>query len=183
MSPGDGSLKKWSVWLVLLAVLGLCLSGFLYLRKIPDAVTVAVEEVTLGLSTEGPAGDSALSHLARAIQSEVRVNVRLSVENPTFVPATVENLTWVVIVGGVEVGTGTGGEAPQELSRGVRVIDTESRIPVSRLAYLAVRGQGVQVDVQGTATIGVLGFSVEREFRADVASVLKGGTLQEILKQ
>ena len=175
---------------VIALCVGVCIAAlfgaaYLFLRRIPGEITLEVREVRLGVEHAGRQGDdSLLGHLAKAVTSEVRADVQIAVDNPSVLPAVVENLHWVVAIGGVEVGRGgvRAGTDEQEIAAGgISYIETETRIPVTRLAHLAVRGRGTDVRIWGQAVVRVMGFSVVQDFEADGAQVLRGGSLDQLL--
>ena len=162
--------------------------GFYFVRQAPSQVQIRVAEVRFSYddgSDGAPVDDSVVGRLARAVRSEVIVDTFIEVESDLPVSATIQNVSWTVVVGGVNVGSGTTPPGVEQTvaADGTSVIEAQTRVPVSKIASVMLNAQGPTVDVAGTAEIRVLGVSVVREFEADAVRIVQGGTLNDLLSR
>jgi hypothetical protein len=185
--------RSWGLAVIIafgIGVAAIAGTAFYFVQEAPSRIHVKVTDVRFSLDdgsgSAGAAADqSAFGKLARAVRSEVVVDSVIEVDSTLPVSATLENVSWTITVGGVDVG---GGSTPPDLEQvvaadGKSSFVAQTRFPVSKAASVLMHGRGPTVEVGGYAQVRVLGVSVEHVFEADVTQVVKGGTLEQVLSR
>ncbi len=160
--------------------------GFYFVQQAPSEVHVRVAEIRFSLddgSGDPGADTSVLGRLVRAVGSEVVVDSLIEVQSDLPVSATVESVSWTIIVGGVNVGGGTTPPGVEQVvaADAASIITAQTRIPVTKIGQVMMRGRGPTVEVTGVAQLRVFGITIEREFEADAAQIARGGTLADVM--
>ena len=161
------------------------IAGAAYLKHAISEVHVEVQGVSFSLDSKAPNRGGLLGQLARVTSSEVIIDSELDVKNPLMLSADLEEVSWRILVGGADVGGGrTEPGKPQRIAAGKHsAVALRARVPLAKIAQLALRARGRDVKIVGTARVAVLGFSVEQDFVTDATRVLKGGSLGDILSR
>ena len=159
-------------------------AGVYYAQHALGAVQVQVTESHFLLDSKSGDG-GILESIVKAAAGNVIIESRVRVENPTAFSATLERATSELSVDGAVVGTGSTPTGVEQVidADGHSFVNMQTRIPVSKLARLAMGGSPSTVKMRGRAQIRILGMSVEQEFSTDMTRLLKGGALGDVLSQ